>query len=71
MTFMETRGDSSCCRILADVPRDPVYFGEGIGIGLRKGDVALKDAFDKALAETFSDGSFERIRARYFDFSIR
>ena len=71
VTFMETRGDSSCCRILADVPRDPVYFGQGIGIGLRKGDVALKDAFDNALAETFSDGSFERIRARYFDFSIR
>ena len=71
VTFMETRGDSACCRILADVPRDPAYFGDGIGIGLRKNDVALKTAFDKALAATFADGSFERIRSHYFNFPIR
>ena len=68
---METRGDAPCCRILADVPRDPIYFGAGIGIGLRKEDVALKSALDAALAASFADGSFERIRSRYFDFSIR
>ena len=71
VTFMETRGDAGCCRILADVPRDPTYFGAGIGIGLRKGDVALEMAFDAALAASMADGSFERIRARYFDFPIR
>ena len=69
--FMETRGDAGCCRILADVPREPAYFGAGIGIGLRKDDVALKAAFDAALAASMADGSFERIRAHYFDFSIR
>ena len=69
--FMETRGDATCCRILADVPRDPAFFGAGIGIGLRKDDVTLKDAFDKALAASVADGGFERIRARYFDFPIR
>ena len=69
--FMETRGDAGCCRILADVPRDPAFFGEGVGIGLRKDDVALKAAFDAALAASLADGSFERIRARYFDFPIR
>ena len=71
VTFMETRGDATCCRILADVPRDPAFFGAGIGIGLRKDDVALKQAFDAALAASVADGSFERIRARYFDFPIR
>ena len=71
MRFMETRGDAACCRILADVPRDPPFFGAGIGIGLRKDDVALKAAFDAALAASVADGSFERIRARYFDFPIR
>ena len=71
VTFMETRGDAGCCRILADVPRDPVFFGAGIGVGLRKDDVALKAAFDAALAASMADGSFERIRARYFDFPIR
>ena len=71
VAFMETRGDATCCRILADVPRDPAFFGAGIGIGLRKDDVALKAAFDAALAASIADGSFERIRARYFDFPIR
>ena len=71
VTFMETRGDATCCRILADVLRDATFFGPGIGVGLRKEDVALKAAFDAALAASFADGSYERIRARYFDFPIR
>lgn len=70
VTFLETRRDARCCRILADVPRDPIFFGAGIGIGLRKQDVALKQAFDKALADSMADGTFARISARYFDFPI-
>ena len=70
ITFLETRRDAACCRILADVPRDPAYFGDGIGIGLRKEDVALKSAFDKALAASLADGAFARISARYFDFRV-
>ncbi len=71
VAFMETRGDSTCCRIAADVPRIPAFFGPGIGIGLRKEDGALRQAFDAALTAAIADGTFERIRARYFDFPIR
>ena len=70
VTFLETRRDAACCKILADVPRQPAFFGEGIAIGSRKGDVALKAAFDKALSSSMADGTFQRISARYFDFSI-
>ena len=70
ITFLVTRRDARCCRILADVPRYPAFFGDGIGIGLRKGDVALKAAFDKALVASMADGTFARISARYFDFPI-
>ena len=70
MTFLRTRRDAHCCEILADVPRDPTFFGDGIGIGLRKEDVALKAAFDKALAACMADGTFNTIGARYFDFPI-
>ena len=52
------------------MPRYRAYFGDGIGIGLRKEDVALKAAFDKALAECRADGTFARISARYFDFPV-
>lgn len=70
VTFLETRRDARCCKILADVPRYPAYFGDGIGIGLRKGDVALKAAFDKALVACAADGTFARISGRYFSFPI-
>ncbi len=70
VTFLETRRDARCCRILADVARDPAYFGAGIGVGLLKDDETLKAAFDKAIGESMADGTFARISARYFDFPI-
>lgn len=68
--FLENRRDAACCRLLADVPRDARYFGEGIGVGLRKEDVALRAAFDAAIKGAMADGTFAQISARYFDFSI-
>ncbi len=70
VTFLKTRRDARCCHILADVPRDPAIFGDGIGIGLRKEDGALKTRFEQALAACMADGSFAAISARYFDFPI-
>jgi len=55
---------------VAEAPRDAAHFGEGIGIGLRKTDAALKDAFDKAIDAVVGDGTFAKIRAKYFDFEI-
>jgi polar amino acid transport system substrate-binding protein len=68
--FMKTRKEAQCCVLSADVPRDSAYFGEGIGIGLRKEDKALKAMFEKALDSCMADGAFARIRAKYFDFKI-
>lgn len=68
--FLKTRSDARCCHILADVPRDPAVFGDGIGVGLRKEDIGLKSSFEKALAACVADGTFAAISARYFDFPI-
>ena len=68
--FLKTRSDARCCHILADVPRDPAVFGDGIGVGLRKEDTALKASFEKALAASMADGTFAAISAKYFDFPI-
>lgn len=46
---------------------DPDYFGEGQGIAVRKGDAALEDALDLALAELRSDGTYAELRQRYLD----
>jgi arginine/ornithine transport system substrate-binding protein len=50
--------------------KDPKWFGDGAGIALRPGDVKLKDAFNKALAEIRKDGTYDKIDAKYFPFSI-
>ncbi len=68
--YMKTHKEALCCVLAADVPRDPAYFGDGIGIGLRKEDKALKAMFEKALDSCVADGTFARITAKYFDFKI-
>jgi polar amino acid transport system substrate-binding protein len=68
--FLKQRKEAQCCKFLADVPRDPVYFGEGIGVGLRKDDAELKALFDKAIEDVVGDGTYAKIRAKYFDFEI-
>jgi polar amino acid transport system substrate-binding protein len=69
--FLKTRKEGRCCRIVADLPQDPAYFGAGFGFGLRKEDTALESALDAALAAMSADGSYDAIRGRYFDFDIR
>ena len=68
--FLETRKEAQCCRLNGDVPHDPAFFGEGIGIGVRKGDKGLKAMFEKALDEIRADGTFEKISSKYFHFKI-
>jgi polar amino acid transport system substrate-binding protein len=70
MEYKKKRKEADGCAVLADVPRDPAYFGDGIGIGLRKEDKSLKAMFEKALDASMADGAFAKIRAKYFDFKI-
>lgn len=68
--FLKSRREARCCALVGDVAHDPAYFGEGIGIGLRRDDTKLQHSFDKALADLRAEGTFTKIRAKYFDFEI-
>lgn len=68
--FLARRKEGQCCRLLLDAPRDSDYLGEGFAMAFRKGDAALRAAFDKALAEIVADGAFARISAKYFPYKI-
>ncbi len=68
--FLKDRREGLCCRLLADAPRDPALFGEGIAIGLRKDDVALREAIDAALQAMTDDGTLARITAKSFGFPV-
>ncbi len=46
------------------------YFGIGVGIGLRKGNDALKARLNGALKTLTEDGSLEKYALKYFPFAI-
>jgi polar amino acid transport system substrate-binding protein len=68
--FLKSR-EGHCCRFVADAPLNPVFHGHGYGIGMRKEDQDLKAAFDRAIEQVMADGTYDRIRAKYFDFDIK
>ncbi|HRO13763.1 MAG TPA: transporter substrate-binding domain-containing protein [Paracoccus sp. (in: a-proteobacteria)] len=45
---------------------DEVPLGEGIGMGLRQSDTALKDRFDKAISDMKADGSLNVLIRKWF-----
>jgi lysine/arginine/ornithine transport system substrate-binding protein len=49
----------------------PLEMGDhGTGIGMRKEDVALKDSIDRAINGMRSDGTYQKIARKYFDFDV-
>ena len=58
--------DGACCKLLTkDIP-----IGGGVGAGVRQEDTDLRDMISKAIEEIKADGTYEKINAKYFDFSI-
>ena len=49
---------------------DPDILGVGAGIAVRKDEVALLDAFNRALRQIRADGTFKQINDKYFAFDI-
>ena len=49
---------------------DGYHLDEGIGIAVRKEDEALRQRLNRALRAILDDGTYEKINARYFPFSI-
>ena len=46
------------------------YFGEGVGIAIRKKDTDLIELFNKAIVQIRSDGTYKKIQDKYFDFNV-
>ena len=49
---------------------DRKYFGEGIGVAVRKGDTALVEKFNAAIDAIRANGKYQQIAKKYFDFDI-
>ena len=46
------------------------WFGDGIGIAVRKEDSDLRDRLNKAIKAIRADGTYKKINAKYFDFDV-
>ena len=49
---------------------DAKYFGDGIGIAVRKGDKANLDRINAAIAVIRANGKYKEIEKKYFNFDI-
>jgi arginine/ornithine transport system substrate-binding protein len=49
---------------------DEQWFGEGIGIALRKEDDDLRKMFNEAIQALREKGVYQKINAEYFDFDV-
>ncbi|MBV8649951.1 MAG: ABC transporter substrate-binding protein [Alphaproteobacteria bacterium] len=51
------------------IPRGSIV-DEGAGIGIRKGDTKLKDAFNAAIKAIRANGTYKKINDKYFSFDV-
>ncbi|MBW2296075.1 MAG: ABC transporter substrate-binding protein [Deltaproteobacteria bacterium] len=49
---------------------DVRWFGEGVGVAIRKGDQDLVELFNKAIVKIRADGTYKKIQDKYFDFNV-
>jgi polar amino acid transport system substrate-binding protein len=64
MSFLAT-ADGGCCEVLGAVPIDLAVLGNGVGVGLRKEDSALRDKINAAIKAFAAKGGFETLNAKY------
>ena len=68
--FLASDAGKACCEAIGAVADDPAILGAGVGVGLRKGEDALKAQFNAAIAKVIADGTYDTISKPYFAMSI-
>lgn len=68
--FLATTEGGACCESKGAVADDTAVLGLGVGVGLRKGEEALKEKFNAGIAKVLEDGTYEAISKPYFASSI-
>jgi polar amino acid transport system substrate-binding protein len=62
--FLET-AEGGCCEIIGAVPMDAAILGNGVGVGFRKEDTALRDKVNAAIKSFANKGGFEALSTKY------
>jgi len=64
------KADGKCCELVGQDIKDNQTLGLGVAAGMRREDAKLRDAFNKALGEMVSDGTYKKINEKYFPFPL-
>ena len=60
---------ANCCKFVGGAFTESRYFGEGVGIAVRRGNDLLRQAFNWALFRLWENGKFTDLWLRYFPIS--
>jgi polar amino acid transport system substrate-binding protein len=64
--WLNGTASKGCCEFLGGPFFEPKYFGDGVGIALKKDDAELKVLINAALKKVRSTGRYEELMLRYF-----
>ena len=70
MFWINGTQSGACCEFRGGAFSDQHYFGDGIGIAVRKGDHALRKQVNKALQVMRRSGRLEELFLRYFPMKV-
>jgi polar amino acid transport system substrate-binding protein len=70
MFWINGASAAACCEFRGGAFYDPRYFGDGVGIAVRKGDTDLRALLDKGIAKVRASGRYEELLQRYFPFKL-
>jgi len=62
--------EGKCCEVMGQDIKDTQTLGIGVSAGIRREDIKLRDAFNKALGEMMSDGTYKKLNEKYFPFPL-
>ena len=60
----------TCCENKGSVKDDPSILGKGVGVGIRKGDDALREQFNAGIKAIRENGEYDAITKKYFNSNI-
>ncbi|WP_439610328.1 transporter substrate-binding domain-containing protein [Reyranella sp.] len=62
--------EGKCCELVGQDIKDTQTLGVGVAAGLRKEDVKLREALNKAFGEMMTDGTYKKLSEKYFPFPL-
>ncbi|MCK0209141.1 transporter substrate-binding domain-containing protein [Starkeya koreensis] len=68
--WLNGTGSENCCAFVGGPFTESLYFGEGMGIAVKRGNDALRQSLNYALAQLWEEGVYTDLYLRWFPISV-